>query len=396
MKFIIESSKVPIYNRIATAFANTLLEFGHIVFFIDASEFKNNDFIQTINDIDFDYYVSTNELNYIQKKSDCNSYYIFEKIHKKIIFIHHDNVFSGIHNINEINQKLEAFLKCNNKTNHFLLERSNVDFFKQMGISNAYITSHASEFKPPKAKFTEELEVSFVGHLMSSLNLYPSNSIPGGLHLQAFAWNRLSSSSYPIQPNIFKLLRNEFFFESIGGSQFDNEYCLLQYMIGNLNKLSSAYRGELISSIKQHRVDIFGGDLSYGKIKDPLMKIEQDNIHYQPPTANYLDASNIYKSSKININISSLQFDSAINNRIIDVIASGGFIVSDKRSDLVEQINSAKEIVFETPEELNFLISYYKDKKNISKYKEIKTALFEEASKIFTYQNSVTKILNLV
>jgi hypothetical protein len=60
MKFIIESSSVPIYNRIATAFAKTLMEFGHTVHFIDASGFNETDFVNTINGIEIDYYISTN------------------------------------------------------------------------------------------------------------------------------------------------------------------------------------------------------------------------------------------------------------------------------------------------------------------------------------------------
>mgnify|MGYP000323037472 CR=1 FL=1 len=37
MKLIIESSRVPIYDRIARAFASALMEGGHTVYFIDAS-----------------------------------------------------------------------------------------------------------------------------------------------------------------------------------------------------------------------------------------------------------------------------------------------------------------------------------------------------------------------
>ena len=67
MKFIIESSAVPIYNRIATAFAKTLMEFGCTVHFIDARGFNETDFIKTINGMEIDYYISTNELNIVQK-----------------------------------------------------------------------------------------------------------------------------------------------------------------------------------------------------------------------------------------------------------------------------------------------------------------------------------------
>ena len=77
MKFIIESSLVPIYNRIAAAFTKTLMEHGHNVLFINAHEFTEDVFINTINNIEHDYYITTNELNFIQRKTINQEEFIF-------------------------------------------------------------------------------------------------------------------------------------------------------------------------------------------------------------------------------------------------------------------------------------------------------------------------------
>lgn len=393
MKFIIESSSVPIYNRIATAFAKTLMEFGHTVHFIDASGFNETDFVNTINGIEIDYYISTNELNIVQKQSELDDSFLFEKVQTKIIFIHHDNLFSAFHSISFIADKLQALTNISQRSYHFCLEASNVDLLKSADIPNAAKINHASEFTAAPIATQSQWGVTFIGHLMSSLNLYPADSIPGGQHLQVMAWNRFSHSSYAVQPNIENLVHDPYVLTSLGSDANKNPLATQQFLMAGLNKFSSPMRGQLISTIKNHRIDIFGGDLSYGRIKDPLLVLQQNNVHYQPATHNYQDACRIYQSSRINLNISSLQFDTAVNNRFFDVILAGGFILTDKRNDLYDINSCISEIVFTTPEELNEKISYYSDPRNNKTYNEIKNEIYLEVKSNNNYQLEIEKIL---
>lgn len=392
MKFIIESSSVPIYNRIATAFAKTLMEFGHTVHFIDASGFNETDFVNTINDIEIDYYISTNELNVVQKKSELNEEFLFEKIQTKIIFIHHDNLFSAFHNIGYIASKLQALTNICERSHHFCLEASNVELLKESGINNAYKINHASEFSAAPSQSPATWGVTFIGHLMSSLHLYPTDSVPGGQHLQVMAWNRFSQSSYAVQPYIEKLVHDPYVLASLENGADKNLFATQQYLMAGLNKFSSPMRGQLISTIKKHRVDIFGGDLSYGRINDPLLVLQQSNIRYQPATVDYQDACSVYQSSRINLNISSLQFDTAVNNRVFDVILSGGFVLTDKRNDLFDICSFADEISFETPEEMHEKIAYYSDTENNARYFDLKFALHEQLKSNVTYTNAIELI----
>lgn len=396
MKFIVESSSVPIYNRIATAFTKTLMDFGNTVHFIDASGFNENDFVNTINRIDFDYYISTNELNFIQKKSTLNDDFLFEKVFSKVIFVHHDNLFSAFHSVSYIANKLQAFARISEKSHHFCLESSNIELLKSSGINNAFKINHASEFNTPPSTTSSKWEVTFIGHLMSSLHLYPANEIAGGHHLQALAWNRLSQSSCSLQPYLNNLAKDPYVLNSLGPDSQENFQATKQLLIAGLNKLSSPMRGELISTIKNHRVDIFGGDLSYGRIKDPLLILQQSNVHYQPATQNYQDANSIYQSSRLNLNISSLQFDTAVNNRVFDIVCSGGFVLTDKRSDLFEICNFANEFSFETPEELNEKIAQYSNNQSNYRYLETKMALYENFKSRFTYTNAVNHLLTCI
>jgi len=396
MIFIVESSKVQIYNRIATAFTRTLMEFGHIVHLIDASDFNEIDFINTLNGIEYDYYISTNELNTVQRKSEYDAVFLFEKLIRKIIFIHHDNLFSAFHSISFIAEKLKAYAHIKNRSHHFCLEESNVDLLQNSSIKNSFKINHASEFTPLPTPSICEWGVTFIGHLMSSLNLYPTAGVQAGQHLEVMAWNRFSSSSFAIQPQIKRLVEDPYILASLGTEATQNLLATQQFLIACLNKFSSPMRGQLISTIKKYRVDIFGGDLSYGQINDPLLILQQSNVHYQPATQNYQDARGIYASSRINLNISSLQFDTAINNRVFDVILSGGFILTDKRNDLEKIFPFHLDISYETPEEMNEKIHFWNNESSNYRYLEIKNEMQNICKNLFTYRNSVARIFSLI
>ena len=396
MKFILESSQVPIYDRIAQAFAKALIQSGHNVYFIDTSEFIESDFTRIINSIEFDYYLSTNELNFIQRKSEFDEQFIFEKVNIKIAFIHHDNLFSAFNSLSFIVDKIGALSRINNRSIHFCIEKSNVEMLKLSGIENSYKINHASEFTKTLDYNSERWGVTFIGHFMSSLNLYPAESITGGHHLKAMAWNRFCKSSYAIQPAIKNLVRDSYFKTSAGLENFDNYLAAEQYLIAGLNKLSSPMRGQLISTIKKQPVNIFGGDLSYGRLSDPLLILKQDNIYYNSATSDYQYSNIIYQSSRINLNISSLQFDTAINNRIVDVAISGGFLLTDKRAGLEELIPFYDDITYESPEEMNEKINYWLNQKSNKKYFEIRNELFNIFSNNFTYQNCLSTIIPLL
>jgi hypothetical protein len=391
MKFIIESSAVPIYNRIATAFAKTLMEFGHTVHFIDASGFNETDFVNTINDIEIDYYISTNELNKIQKKSDSGEYFLFEKINLKKIFIHHDNIFSGLHDLNTITEKLKAFIRNANDSLHFCLEKSNVSMLKTCGILQAFQTYHASEFNADAKHRDFKYGISFVGHLMATLNLYPTETLIAGEHLRSMAWGRYSSSKFQIQPKIKEISENGYIFQKDENKNLIDSFGIQQYLVASLNKLSSAIRGDLIRSIKDKRVDIFGGDLSYGKINNPLLKIDQQNVHYNAATMDHQSTQEIYRDSQINLNFTALQFDTTMNNRCIDVIASGGFLITDAMPDWLDADELSIEIAFNSPEEMHHKINHYLSNKK--RYNEVRDALRQSIQKKYTYPKQVSLII---
>lgn len=393
MIFLIESSETPIYNRIAVAFCTTLQELGHTVHFYDPREFDDKSFIQVINAINADYYLSTNVFNKIHQYNKLNNRFNFEDISHQMIFIHHDSAFCPPNSILNINKKLNALIYHQDRINHFFIENNNIDEFKSLGIKNCHKLNHASEFKAGEPTSDFKHQISFVGHLMSGLQAYPISRDELGHHMIGLAWNRYSKSSYKIQPEIEKLCEDSYILQKIS-SPVCNKLSINRYLMQLVTQFTMAYRGEVISNIRDHTVGIYGGDLSYGTINNPLMRIDRSNVFYYPATGNYTETASIYADSKISLNLSSLQFDSAVNNRIIDVILSGGFILTDRRSNLFEASEFTNEISFDTPEEMQHLLDFYLHNDNKKQYDEIKMHVFDEFKEKYTYKNVCLEILS--
>ena len=84
--------------------------------------------------------------------------------------------------------------------------------------------------------------------------------------------------------------------------------------------------------------------------------------------------------------------DSAVNNRIIDVAFSGGFILSDRKINLKSISDLSEEIIFDTVDALNLLIEKFSS--NQSLYKTIKNEWNKSITSLFTYQVQTSKILS--
>jgi hypothetical protein len=397
MIFIVETSPVPIYQRHATAIAETLIQHGHTVHFIDATPFSNSDYINTINGIEYDYYISTNELNKLQAYSNDIECFIFEKIAGKFIFVHHDNLCSCINDIDLIHKKLNAFSNHAIRSFHFCIENRNIKLLNSLSISQAYKIHHVTEFNMPVRHDNFEYGISFIGHLMTTTKLYPIETIDYGRLAMATAWNKLNQLNFNIENFFFNNFEiNPLLAKQLGKEKIYPKEVYFYHFISSLNKLSSAFRGDIFSNIKSHHIEIIGGDLSYGRISDPLLKFNVPNIKYHNATTNYADTKLIYNKTKISLNISSLQFDNALNPRVFDVFASGGFLITDRLPDLAEIFQDSDEISFNSVEELQFKLDYFSQNENHKKYIDLKEHFKNQIITKYTYNHLIESIMKKV
>jgi spore maturation protein CgeB len=71
----------------------------------------------------------------------------------------------------------------------------------------------------------------------------------------------------------------------------------------------------------------------------------------------YADLPRFYPMSRISLNCTSRQMKGAVNQRVFDVPASGGFVLTDRREQLEGLFEPGREVlVYDGPEEIPGLV----------------------------------------
>jgi spore maturation protein CgeB len=80
------------------------------------------------------------------------------------------------------------------------------------------------------------------------------------------------------------------------------------------------------------------------------------------PYLNYTDnMPTFYNQCEVNLNITSVQMRHAVNQRVFDCPAAGGFLLSDAQPDLAALFEPGKEaVVYQTWDECRALLRYYR------------------------------------
>lgn len=388
-KFLIESSSRPIYQRIINTFKKALLEIGHTVSLIDTTNLSSlEEYLLLITAENPDFLLSISPSSTLVNYWESLDGYIFEITNIPIIFVHYDNIFSNLYSSDIIQKKLTSFYRTREKSWHFCLEYDNFLDLRSLGINNTFSISHASEFVEFSPVKNYTYEVSFLGHVLPDLSLtlegYPFSHL-----LQSHLWNRIVSLNTRLS-----LYGNEFAANHLGGIYDCINFLSLKYFyISLLHVRSQAFRGEILKRIDKGNVSIIGGDPAYINRSDRKLVINKENIKYYPPQNDQDLALKIYRDSKINLNITSLQFDDAVINRVIDTAAIGGFVLTDWRSDLVSLTEVHQEISYKSIEELNEKIAYYLHPDHYRERLDIAEALHQDVRQKCNYLSIVESMI---
>ena len=73
----------------------------------------------------------------------------------------------------------------------------------------------------------------------------------------------------------------------------------------------------------------------------------------------YKDLHKLYKNAKIVVNVTSFQMNTAVNQRVYDVFSSGGFMISDFRSDYDTLFGKGEIPTYKNIDEMLKLVDYY-------------------------------------
>lgn len=142
----------------------------------------------------------------------------------------------------------------------------------------------------------------------------------------------------------------------------ENDYTSSFYLdpaiMGDLSRIvirnaSKMYRQGIIKSLKRFHPSVIG-DPGWKNLLDEL------DFNIMNPVGYYSDLPAVYRSSIINLNITSLQMKNGMNQRIFDVPACNGFLLTDYRKQLEDHFEIGREAVcYRNAEELNDMVEFY-------------------------------------
>ena len=159
---------------------------------------------------------------------------------------------------------------------------------------------------------------------------------------------------------------------------------LRSYIIHTASMLK---RKRYISKLQQSGVETFGDP-------DGWCDLCGNGLTTHPDIDYYTGIADCYRSISININITSCQMPSALNQRVFDVPACGAFLLNDFQQDLDELFSENEYAVYKSPEELPEKVDFY------LKNRQIRDAVVVAARKRIlnehTYLHRLRSLLKLL
>lgn len=114
---------------------------------------------------------------------------------------------------------------------------------------------------------------------------------------------------------------------------------------------AQAYRQKILQTFAQQDLHIFG---------DPTWKSLLPQAHYHPSVPYGAPLARIFSQSQINLNVTNLQMPETVNQRVFDIPASGGLILTDPQAELENYFDIGREVlVYQTAEQALALAQRY-------------------------------------
>ncbi len=120
-----------------------------------------------------------------------------------------------------------------------------------------------------------------------------------------------------------------------------------------------------------------------------------NHVTVKPPVSAGHESWEIFRSSKINLNISLKCIEAGTPLRVMDIMGAGGFVMTNYCPETAELFQEDKEIVmFRTPEELKQKVEYYLT--HDAEREQIARAGYEKVMSCYTFEKKMKSLLDWV
>ncbi len=259
-------------------------------------------------------------------------------------------------------------------TTLFMWERNLVSKLQSLGLEHTYylpLATETSVFKPRNINPSQP--ITFVGDSMTrAREKWNARIEPERHHLiQEFAQVLYKNRQSDIANLIAEKLP-------------EADRTMTANLLGAITWTATAqYRNELLKQFDGPNLKIYG---------DPNWPQIMPQSEFMGPVNYGESLSEVYESSVINLNATSLQMQTAINQRVFDVPASGGFLITDAQADALEHFEPNREIVtYHCADELKDKALYFQE--NESQRIAIVQAAHQRVLDCHTYKHRLSQLV---
>jgi len=154
-----------------------------------------------------------------------------------------------------------------------------------------------------------------------------------------------------------------------------------------IHHASMKRRKAIVGALLPRKIETFGDPLGWKEIFGETVATHSD-IDYRH------DIASVYQSIAINVNITSCQMPTAVNQRVFDIPMAGSFVISDNQKDLHQLFDQPEIATYETIDDLQEKIGYYLE--NEPERRKITGLAQKRILGEHTYAHRIRKIISLL
>lgn len=277
------------------------------------------------------------------------------------------------------------FRQAGIQTVHYLPMAANVD---RLGLMTDYAMFHQSKWK-------NQHEIAFVGSLytekhnfyqrMDGISEYTRGYLEGLIHAQKLVYGyNFIQDNLKNRPEIMEDMR-KFLPMTPGSDSVETlEFLFAQYVVNR--QLTAIERKEILANVSEK----YGLDLY-----TPDQTLQMKGCSNHGPVDYYDMAPYVFRTAKINLNISLRSIINGIPLRAFDIMGAGGFLMTNYQNDFMNLFVPGEDFVFfESLKDLNDKISYYLN--NEKERIEIAENGFRKIVEQHTYRHRVAEMLSFL
>jgi hypothetical protein len=405
MHLVLEQSPTPIYQRLIAGLCRALVGAGHRISLLDPTDFIAGSFAgspagssdgnltrlalggvaevdlrralfwERLNCLEADALIIVSPISLLAGFELGRGTFLYEQAKAALVFLHYEDCLGTHPSQQRIEAALGSYIATAARSHHFCLEPRNARELGHLNLATSPLFAIGEGPYEPPAGAPLRREVCFIGHVHPGFD-WNNQPLELASELQADLWRRLRQFDHPIEPSALAYAQRCCARDSAALQQLAAK----AFYRSLVHRHSLEFRGEVLQRLGTRPLDLYGPEAerlcASWSAPAPAPAVGLRRGH--PATTSVAASAAVYRSSLISLNITALQFDQAVSNRVLDVAAAGGFPLTDWKEGLGAITGVAEAISFRSLEELHHKLDYYGHPDHRAERLEIATTLQRE------------------